>query len=366
MISLRKMRHFLIFVVLIICVSIAQAATLVVNAGNSQGWILDPNGAALPPTFFGFTTDYASIGTGSYKVILSDTNSKIRMSPPLSITAGSPNLLSISWDNYVDPASPKVLGFYVNVYVDRAANGIGTFSNVFYDCRFDFQGGASAGTWQPNNILGSTVAVNVGGSSCPGINTLDNAALAGDSVLFVVFNAGDQSSSYGDSATPGVEYIGAIDNVVIKGTTYDFDAGSGANGQPIIYFTDGRLNPHLQAPAIVYCFTYGIQIYEVRWLERARGQIMLFATEEDIAAVPEFPEENTLIKQNGIARLYRLTSGEFQLNYGPYRDLAKPIPTAPELEYEFRWRNCSMFPSVRKIWDINTGETTLLELIPNP
>ncbi len=41
------------------------------------------------------------------------------------------------------------------------------------------------------------------------------------------------------------------------------------------------------------------------------------ATATEIDAVPEFPAQNTLIDENRGIALYRLTSGEFQVNAGP-------------------------------------------------
>jgi hypothetical protein len=49
----------------------------------------------------------------------------------------------------------------------------------------------------------------------------------------------------------------------------------------------------------------------------AQGQLVLNATARDISRVAARPAEATLIKQANNAALYRLTSGEFQVNIGP-------------------------------------------------
>ena len=56
------------------------------------------------------------------------------------------------------------------------------------------------------------------------------------------------------------------------------------------------------------------------------------ATTTEIARVPELPEENTVIDQYYEIALYRLTTGEFQVNYGPSRQDGKI--------YELIWTGC--------------------------
>jgi hypothetical protein len=56
------------------------------------------------------------------------------------------------------------------------------------------------------------------------------------------------------------------------------------------------------------------------------------ATAAEIDAVPETPAQNTVIDQYFEVALYRLTSGEFQVNYGPSRQDGKV--------YELIWTGC--------------------------
>lgn len=97
---------------------------------------------------------------------------------------------------------------------------------------------------------------------------------------------------------------------------------------------DGRLNRlDAAAPVAVFPIHYGtgtgLHFYAIG--SDGTGTFTLEVTPEMIAAVPELPEENTLIAAtpDGAIALYRLTTGEFQVNAGPYvivfRDL---IPTA--------------------------------------
>jgi hypothetical protein len=48
-----------------------------------------------------------------------------------------------------------------------------------------------------------------------------------------------------------------------------------------------------------------------------RGYKAIYATARELAKLPEFPEENTLIDQYYEYALYKLTSGEYQVNAGP-------------------------------------------------
>ncbi len=56
------------------------------------------------------------------------------------------------------------------------------------------------------------------------------------------------------------------------------------------------------------------------------------ATTTELSTVPELPEVNTQIESYFEIALYRLTSGEFQVNYGPSRQDGKI--------YELIWTGC--------------------------
>lgn len=75
---------------------------------------------------------------------------------------------------------------------------------------------------------------------------------------------------------------------------------------------------------------YGIYTYErgsVCYIDAYRmedngspGRRAWRITSRDLADLPEFPEENTLITQDDAIFFYKLTSGEYQVNAGPAPD----------------------------------------------
>lgn len=96
---------------------------------------------------------------------------------------------------------------------------------------------------------------------------------------------------------------------------------------------DGRVNAHdLAAGGAIYCAPGGgVAVWDINI--RSVGELTLVASPEVIAAVPTAPEVNTLIAEAGNFRLYRLTSGELQVN-GPGIYSTDP-------EYVFTWSGCA-------------------------
>jgi hypothetical protein len=333
-----------------------SAANFVVRPSALAGWTITPFGAGGPPTT-GFLPGYATppAGIGSFHTSINVANSKIILVPPaLTLSGANPNTVNINYNTYVDASSTILQAFYVNVYIDRVSNGFGTFSNGFYDCRLDYSFAASTG-WSLYGIAGGTATVNVAGTPCTsaGINTLGNAGLAGDRILFAAFNMGDTASSF-------VGFVGAIDNITITSNfgsnTYDFEPDlpttAGASGAR--WPEDDRINPLLWAPIAIYCRDGGFHAYDFRNGD-GRGILALEVTEAEIEAVPSNPAVNTLIKigeQNPQARLYRLAGGEFSLIYGLYNG---------SFEYAYVWRSCSPATGKTYITDANTGLVTYFE-----
>jgi hypothetical protein len=89
-------------------------------------------------------------------------------------------------------------------------------------------------------------------------------------------------------------------------------------------FHDGRENCNDAGQTdAVYCKDGGVTVYA---LYKEVGYLAFTVTKAELASFPEKPARNTLIKQGKGAELYRLTSGELQLN-GPNG-------------YTYRWPGC--------------------------
>jgi hypothetical protein len=74
---------------------------------------------------------------------------------------------------------------------------------------------------------------------------------------------------------------------------------------------DDRINPDPAAPVSIYCRTDGIHVFSID--RRGQGREIFVATNSEINAVG-IPPVNTLIDSAAGVGLYRLTSGEFQVN----------------------------------------------------
>lgn len=104
---------------------------------------------------------------------------------------------------------------------------------------------------------------------------------------------------------------------------------------------DDRINPQPAAPVALYCQD------GVVGLDRL-GSPVLFASQAQIAAVGNTPAQNTLIvaSADGVARLYRLTSGWFQVNVNMGAQ-----------EYEFQWDACPPGHTITRVFDTTTFQT---------
>lgn len=93
---------------------------------------------------------------------------------------------------------------------------------------------------------------------------------------------------------------------------------------------DGRVNNlDSAAEAAVYCNGGNIDVYDLDW--SGNGTFVFRVTPAELNRVPANPQENTLIEGAPGFALYRLTSGEIQLN-GPADWEGKP--------YVFIWNGC--------------------------
>lgn len=111
-------------------------------------------------------------------------------------------------------------------------------------------------------------------------------------------------------------FNGVIANRVWHGTVFY------TTGATAVSFLDGRINRFdMAAPFGVYPHSVnaeiGLAIYDA-YVGRGESRELLIVSAAQIAAVPEFPEVNTLIaaSRDGRVSVYRLTDGTFQVQ-GP-------------------------------------------------
>jgi hypothetical protein len=200
-----------------LALALPAGAQTVVTPSNLAGWTVLPDGS-VPVSWSPAT---AAIGSGSLQFgPISGANpaNKFVMFAPYNGLVS--DLTSIGYSFYIDPASPVGAdNFYINVYVDSIANGIGTFA-TFYDCRYDWvPASGTTGAWNTVSIASGGSWTSVGNplGSCPA--TLA-AMPAGSVVRFIAFNGGQSTASDAGLA-------GGFDNVVLTTTggvtTYDFE-----------------------------------------------------------------------------------------------------------------------------------------------
>ena len=201
----------------------AASTTVVVKPSNLNGWQIIPDGT-VP---YGFVSGPASVGSGSLQFGPIDGTNAANKFVMLSPYAGRvSDLTAFSYDFSIDPASSggvaDAQNFYVNVYVDDASNGIGTFAGGtgFYDCRYDSvpPTGTVSG-WTTASFNQASTWTNVANRTGSCLPTLAGVT-AGSMVRFIAVNGGQSTSS--DAGLKG-----GFDNVVITTsaatTTYDFE-----------------------------------------------------------------------------------------------------------------------------------------------
>lgn len=94
---------------------------------------------------------------------------------------------------------------------------------------------------------------------------------------------------------------------------------------------DGRVNAEdVAAGAAIYCNDFGIAIYDLDI--SGNGTYAFGVPYTEVTAVGKFPTENTLLGSSPGFALYRLTSGEMQLN-----GLNEGYPPLP---FVYIWEGC--------------------------
>ncbi len=113
---------------------------------------------------------------------------------------------------------------------------------------------------------------------------------------------------------------------------------TGANVVPACTNSDGRLNSICEEPwqtAAIYCRADGtIDVYGIT---DGAGWLAFRTTQSEIDAVG-VPTQNSLIERSsdGKIRLYRLATGEFQVNAPMWDEVRGNLPDG----YVFRWASC--------------------------
>ena len=109
------------------------------------------------------------------------------------------------------------------------------------------------------------------------------------------------------------------DDTTVSCTGDDCDEGP-------LPFDDGRVNSNdATETAAVYCEDDGgVSVWNI---VNSKGYFAFTVTADELAEIDDYPEQNTLIKSGSGVSLYRLTSGELQIN-------------APN-NYVFIWDGCS-------------------------
>ncbi|GAB4315819.1 MAG: hypothetical protein Kow00117_07690 [Phototrophicales bacterium] len=299
----------LIGLLMVMQVSAQTVTTLVVTSLTDEGWAIGEFPTGSTPTMAFVTGPGGNpTGTGSFHDAITGTGQKVILGVPYS------NQLLSSFTSFAYTINVVSLPqqFYLNVYIDSSANGIGTTAS-WYDCRYDFvaPGSLTLNSWQTLTITQFTTADNVQNPLGSCTSTLSGLT-AGSVIMFTVLNVGDTS----DSDIGAEAYFDSVVITTTSGVTvYDFELSD-----PIIPSSDCILDNRVNnspiydcaAPVAVYCDGDNIDVYRINPFT-SQGTLLFRATQSEIDAVG-IPSVNTIIDNAEDVTLYRLTSGEFQIN----------------------------------------------------
>lgn len=219
----------------------AATSTVEVSPTDAQGWIIPlPDNAPLPYNYNG-PADSGG-GAGSLQFGPSTVNAqKFEIQPPEVFFLAS-DFGGLSYDfQVITPAAVGVSAkqFYANVYVDSAANGIGTYASggavPWYDCRYSFVPTSGAlGSWETFSISPTTIPNGSNNLPPAACSPTIGANAAGSLIMFMRLNGGDTSGN--DNGLTGAYDLVAM-TVAGDTTTYDFEPDTDSDG-----VTDGDDN----------------------------------------------------------------------------------------------------------------------------
>jgi hypothetical protein len=200
----------------------AASTTVVVRPATLQGWIVDTvvlGNSPVATTFAGPADADGGDGSFQFGPIGAPNASKQELQPPaINTPVADFGGFEYDYDVIAPVAGNPANHFYLNAYLDSSANGIGTFSNGFYDCRLSFVPSAAGAPWATLSVTPTTAASAQAGALCAGDEI--GEAPAGSLIRFFRLNGGDTSAS--DNGL-----VGAYDlvDITIGGdtTTYDFE-----------------------------------------------------------------------------------------------------------------------------------------------
>jgi LysM repeat protein len=157
----------------------------------------------------------------------------------------------------------------------------------------------------------SSIVVNSISPNATGLGTI--AIFSGSSIV-----SGPGTFYWSLAQNPGTPVsasVSRIENGIVVGTFTDTGSIQDCNvtvpPPAPLSEPDNRINPDPVAPVAIYCRPNGIEILTIDG--QGNGHFAFRATQNQINAVG-IPTRNTLIAAGGGVGLFRLTSGEFQVN----------------------------------------------------
>lgn len=281
---MNRLTSFLV-ITLLLAVSVVHVspvrAALVVHPSNLQGWLIGTVAPTGVPAFADFVNGPGTppLGTGSYRVTIAAPNTKRQIGR--ADYNGTPlSSLNIAYSTH--RLGTNTNDWYVNVYVD--VTGTASLAN----CRLDFAPNAGAvGTWITHNAMSAPNGWYTGGG-CP--VTLTNVAFSTVTATYpnavvrspfvagapsIVFNMGDTAANY-------LNYDGAIDAIIINGTTWDFELTPPAAPASVDFFNPGdcRVDPRPGDRLAICCEADQIVVYGVA--NNSRGFLLNTFNFEDL------------------------------------------------------------------------------------
>ncbi len=186
------------------------------------------------------------------------------------------------------------------------------------DWRFDLQycrNGYTVANIVTGSVASSTatnnIVINSITPSATGLGTI--AVFSGSAIV-----SGPGIFYWSLAHTPGTSVsasVSRVENGAVVGTMTDLDTIQDCNvaTPPPAPSSgpDNRINPDPVAPVAIYCHPDGIEILTIDG--QGNGHFAFLATQNQINAVG-IPTRNTLITAGSGVGLFRLTSGEFQVN----------------------------------------------------